>query len=102
MEDLRLEKGETSEIYSHRNATGTIRIKILADGDPETAGKAKIWWTKGPFGTNKHLGVLEGSNVLKIEGWLWGRLKATATESDVLITLEETPTPRIKFSFPWS
>jgi hypothetical protein len=92
--------GQVTVVYKHMNAKGKLIVKVSSEfGD----GILDFWWVKGPFGSVEGLGRLSGTNILEIKGLGWGKLKARARDTRVILQIVETMTssavsfPPIKF-----
>lgn len=95
METFKLEQDQTEVVYSHINAKGSVFLRVSNEEGP---AEVRLWWTKGPLGKNKHLGTHSGDITIDIEGFLWGRLKAQAFHSSVVVQVSDDP--NVKHNFP--
>jgi hypothetical protein len=87
--------GERREIYQHINAKGKVYYKIANTSGTNTL---EFYWTKGPFGSNEHLGNLTGEGAIDISGLIWGRLKVRGADSQTKVCI--TDSPSVAHNFP--
>ncbi|WP_162344183.1 hypothetical protein [Cyclobacterium salsum] len=87
--------GECKEIYKHFNAKGKVFFKIA---NTSGTNQLKFYWTKGPFGSNEHLGYLAREGVLDISGLIWGRLKVSGADSITKVCVTDNPQVAHSFS----
>ncbi len=81
-----LKKGEAKKVFFNAAflSSGHIHYNIQSkDG----TNACKIWWTLGPFGKNKDMGIHHNTGKLPIKGILWQKLKMKALQADTTITI---------------
>jgi len=94
MNKFTLNAHEQKQVYWHINTKGKVYLKIHSASG---SGKAKVWWTTGPFGRNVDVGLLTGVTVLEIRGLFWGRLKAQAVNEALVAQVHDDPQVNIMF-----
>lgn len=86
--------GQRVEIYRHYNGAGNVYYKI---NNKSGTNRINMWWTVGPFGSNKRLGFLSDRGSIEIKGFIWGRLKVGEADSETVIQIHDDPNVAMNF-----